>query len=108
MFYAVPAMEPILTSQDSSAQREACPAPTSSSASSSLQLVATIGAWEAECSCGWFEPEPIACQGELALPPVYESAVIGSAWDSWSTHPYLEHQQVEELPGFDVAHDCGS
>lgn len=95
-------MEPILTSQDSSAQREACPAPTSSSASSSLQLVATIEAWEAECSCGWFEPAPIACQSELSLPSVNDPALIGSCWDSWSTHPYLEQKQVEELPGFDA------
>ena len=66
----------------------------------SLQLAATIEAWEAECACGWLEPEPVALQGELSLPSVNESALIGSAWDSWSTHPYLEQQQVEELPGF--------
>ncbi len=95
-------MEPILASHDSSAQREACPAPTASSASSSLQLAATIEAWEAESACGWREPAPADRQGELSLPSVNDPALIGSCWDSWTTHPYLEQQQVEELPGFDA------
>ncbi len=30
------------------------------------------------------------------------SALIGSAWDSWSSHPYLDKAQVEELSGFDA------
>ncbi len=93
-------MEPILTPLETSAQVQPGPGPSVSPASSSLQLAATIEAWEAECSCGWHEPAPVEYQGELALTSENGPALIGSCWDSWSTHPYLEQQQVEELPGF--------
>ncbi|WP_322781545.1 hypothetical protein [Synechococcus sp. CBW1107] len=104
MFFAVPPMEPILSPQDSSARSQAHPCPSACRASFGLQLAATIEAWEAECACGWLEPAPVDRQGELSLPSVNEPALIGSCWDSWSSHPYLEQQQVEELPGFDA---CG-
>jgi hypothetical protein len=39
-------------------------------------------------------------QGELVLAAGASPALIGSAWDSWSSNPYLELQQVEEQPGF--------
>lgn len=104
VFFAVPPLEPILTPLETSAQVQPGPGPSVSPASSSLQLTATIEAWEVECSCGWHEPAPVALQGELSLPSVNEPALIGSCWDCWSSHPYLEQQQLEELPGFD-AHD---
>jgi hypothetical protein len=65
-----------------------------------LQLAATIEAWEVASRQGWVEPEPVDFQAECSVPLDDQPALIGSAWDSWSSNPYLEHQQVEELPGF--------
>ena len=78
-------MEPILTPQPSSA---------------ALQLAATIEAWELAATQGWAEPEPTVLQAELRVPLDDQAALIGSAWDSWSSNPYLDHPQVEEQPGF--------
>jgi len=69
-----------------------------------LQLAATIEAWEAECAAGWSEPEPADLQAARSAPHDNQPALIGSAWDSWSSHPYLDHPQVEELPRF-AAHE---
>ncbi len=77
-------MEPILSPQ----------APTAD-----LQLAATIEAWQVACSQGWQEPEPECLQAELSLAPA-DQGLLGSAWDSWSSNPYLDRQQVEEQPGF--------
>ena len=79
-------MEPILTPQLSPA---------------ALQLAATIEAWELAATQGWVEPEPADLQAACSD---NQPALIGSAWDSWSSNPYLDHPQVEELPGF-AAHE---
>ena len=85
VFFAVPPMEPITTAHQHPAD---------------LQLAATIEAWEAECAAGWSEPAPVDLQGELSLPAAADQGLLGSAWDSWSSNPYLEQPQVEEQPGF--------
>ncbi|MCP9829006.1 hypothetical protein KBZ19_10965 [Synechococcus sp. L2F] len=51
------------------------------------------------CAQGWQEPEPECLQAELSLPAT-DQGLLGSAWDSWSSNPYLDRQQVEEQPGF--------
>ncbi len=38
-------------------------------------------------------------QAALSLPAA-DQGLLGSAWDSWSSNPYLDRQQVEEQPGF--------
>ena len=78
-------MEPILSPQPSTAD---------------LQLAATIEAWEVASSQGWEEPQSADLEAELKVCIDDQPALIGSAWDSWSSHPYLEHPQVEEQPGF--------
>ena len=83
MFYAVPAMEPTSLQP----------------ATTDAQLAATIEAWQVACARGWQEPEPECLQAELSLPAA-DQGLLGSAWDSWSSNPYLDRQQVEELPGF--------
>jgi hypothetical protein len=85
VFFAVPPMEPLTTAHQHPAD---------------LQLAATIAAWEAECAAGWIEPAPVDLQGELSLPAAADQGLLGSAWDSWSSNPYLEQPQVEEQPGF--------
>jgi hypothetical protein len=85
LFFAVPPMEPLATAHQHPAD---------------LQLAATIEAWEAQYAAGWIEPEPFDLQGELALPAAGDPSLLGSAWDSWSSNPYLEQPQVEEQPGF--------
>ena len=69
-----------------------------------LQLAATIKAWEVASTQGWVEPEPADLRAELPVPLDNQPALIGSAWDSWSSNPYLDHPQVEEQPGF-AAHE---
>ena len=83
MFYAVPAMEPTSLQP----------------ATTDAQLDATIEAWQVACARGWQEPEPECLQAELSLPAA-DQGLLGSAWDSWSSNPYLDRQQVEEQPGF--------
>jgi hypothetical protein len=85
VFFAGPPMEPLSTPQHHPV---------------SPQLAATIEAWDAECAAGWSEPDPVDLQGELDLAAGASPALIGSAWDSWSSNPYLDRQQVEEQPGF--------
>lgn len=85
VFDAVPAMEPIPSSQQHPAD---------------FQLAATIEAWQVACEQGWREPEPECLQVELSLPTTADQGLVGSGWDSWSSNPFLEHQQVEELSGF--------
>jgi hypothetical protein len=60
------------------------------------QRLAIFAAWEAELAAGWQEPEPE--QHELLELPL-DPALVGSGWDSWSSNPWLDEQQVEELPG---------
>jgi hypothetical protein len=60
------------------------------------QRLAVLAAWEAEVAAGWQEPEPE--QPELVELPL-DPALVGSGWDSWSSNPWLDEQQVEELPG---------
>jgi len=70
------------------------------SSPAALQLAATIEAWEVAASQGWVEPEPVDLPVASSVPLDDQPALIGSAWDSWSSNPYLDHPQVEELPGF--------
>jgi hypothetical protein len=63
-------------------------------ATTSAQLAATIEAWQLACAQGWQEPEPECLQAELSLPAA-DQGLLGSAWDSWSSNPYLDRQQVE-------------
>ncbi len=62
------------------------------------QRLAILAAWEAELASGWQEPEPESVQPELFELPV-DPALVGSGWDSWGSNPWLDEQQVEELPG---------
>ncbi|PZU98612.1 hypothetical protein [Cyanobium sp. ULC084] len=64
----------------------------------SLQLQATIAAWEAEASAGrWQEPAPVCLQSTLGLVSD-EPSLIGSGWDSWSCGDHwLYDQQIDEL-----------
>ena len=73
------------------------PFPAAQLPPAALQLAATIEAWELAASQGWAEPEPVDLQAACSDNP---PSLIGSAWDSWSSNPYLEHPQVEEQPGF--------
>jgi len=60
------------------------------------QRLALLAASEAELASGWHEPEPEHSELlELPLDP----ALVGSGWDSWGSNPWLDEQQVEELPG---------
>ncbi len=63
----------------------------------SLQLQATIAAWEAEVAAGrWQEPAPVCLQSTMEL-VIDEPSLIGSSWDSWSCGDHwLYDQQVEE------------
>lgn len=72
-----------------------------SPATTDLQLVTCIAAWEQEARCGrWSEPDPVGPQFEL-LAPEPEPSLLGSGWDSWSWGDHwLDEPQVEELPGF--------
>ena len=40
-----------------------------------------------------------ACKVNFSLPAA-DQGLLGSAWDSWFSNPYLDRQQVEEQPGF--------
>lgn len=83
VLYAVAAMEPTSPLQP---------------ATTDAQLAATIKAWQVACAQGWQEPEPEFLQADLSL-PAPDQGLVGSAWDSWSSNPYLDRQQVEEQPG---------
>ena len=80
------------------------PSPAAQLSPAALQLAATIEAWDLAAIQGWVEPEPADLQAELSVSLDDHPALIGSAWDSWSSNAYLEQPQVEELPGF-AAHE---